>query len=59
MTTNMNLNDIVSIWDVNDNYRVQIGVGQFKDPSLVSIYEASGVENCIVVTIVFVVEVFE
>ncbi len=49
---NMHVGDIVSIWDSSKDGRVQIGVGKCKDPSLVSIYGVSGVENCIVVTII-------
>jgi len=51
MTKNMHVGDIVSIWDSNDDQRVQIGVGQCKDPSLVLI-GTSGMENYIIVTIV-------
>jgi hypothetical protein len=59
MTTNMHVGDIVFIWDSSDDWKVWIGVGQCKDPSLVPIYGVSGVDNYIVVTIVFVVEAFE
>jgi len=59
MTANMHVGDIVSIWDSNNDGRVQIGLGQYKNPSLISIYGASGMENYIVVTIISVVEAFE
>jgi hypothetical protein len=57
MTTNMHVGDI--IWDSSEDGRVQIGVGQCKDPSLVLIYGVTGVENCIVGTIISMVEAFE
>jgi hypothetical protein len=56
MIANMHVGDITSIWDLNKDGRVRIGVGQCKDQSLVSIYGISGVENCIVVTIISMVE---
>jgi len=48
----MHVGDIISIWDSSKDGRVQIGVGKCKDPSLVLIYGVSGVENCIIVTII-------
>jgi hypothetical protein len=59
MTANMHVGDTVFIWDSNEDGRVQIKIGKCKDPSLVSIYGANGVENCIVVTIISMVEVFK
>ncbi len=59
MITNMHVGDTVCIQDSNKDGRARIGVGQCKDPSLVLIYGVNGMENCIVVTIIFVVLVFE
>ncbi len=59
MTANMHVGDIVSSWDLSEGCRVRIGVGQCKDPSLVLIYDVRGMENCIIVTIIFVVEAFK
>jgi hypothetical protein len=59
MTTNMHVGDTFCIKDSNKDGKVQIGVGQCKDPSLVLIYGANGMENYIILTIVFVVEAFE
>jgi hypothetical protein len=39
----------ISIWDVDENERVKIGIGFCRDSSIVPIYEPCGVENCIVV----------
>jgi len=55
----MHVGDIVSIWDSSKDGRVQIGVGQCKDPLLVLIFGVSGVEKCIIVTIISMFEVFE
>jgi len=49
----------VSIWDTNENERVRINIGTCRDSSIVSIYEPCGVENCIVVLIEAVNEVYE
>ncbi len=59
MIANMHIGGIVSIWDLSEDGRVRIGVGQCKDPSLVPIYGVNGVENYKVITIIFVVEAFE
>jgi hypothetical protein len=59
MITNMHVGDTVSIWDSSKDGRVQIGVGQCKDPLLVLIFGVSGVEKCIIVTIISMFEVFE
>lgn len=53
MIANMYVGGIVSIWDSNEDGRVWIGIGQCKDPLLVSIYDVSGMKNYIVLTIVF------
>jgi len=59
MTTNMHVGDTTFIWDLNKDSRVRIKVGQCKDPLLVPIYDVSGMENCIIITIISVVERFE
>jgi hypothetical protein len=41
----------ISIWDVDENEIVRIGVGMCKDPSIVHIYGPYGMENCIMVLI--------
>jgi hypothetical protein len=48
MIAEMNVGDTISIWDSSKDGRVQIGIGQCKDPSLVPIHGANGVENYIV-----------
>ncbi len=55
----MHVGDTISIWDFSKDGRVQIGVGQCKNPLLVLIYGVSGVENCIVITIISMIEAFE
>jgi hypothetical protein len=35
----------ISIWDMDENERVKIGIGMCKDSSIVLIYEACGMEN--------------
>ncbi len=59
MIANMHVGDIIFIQDLNEDGKDQIGVRQYKDPLLVSFYGVSGVENCILVTIISVVEVLE
>ncbi len=59
MTINMHVDDKICIWDSSKDGRLRIGVGQCKDPLLVSIYGANGMENCIIVTIISMVEAFE
>jgi hypothetical protein len=39
----------ISIWNVDKNERVNIGIRMCRDSSIVPIYEPCGVENCIVV----------
>lgn len=58
MIANMHVGDIVCIQDSNKDGKVRIGVGKCKDPLLVLIYGASGMENCIVVIIVSMVIAF-
>jgi len=55
----MHVDDKICIWDSSKDGRLRIGVGQCKDPLLVSIYGANGMENCIIVTIISMVEAFE
>jgi hypothetical protein len=57
--TNMHVGDTIFIWDSNEDGRVQIGIGQCNNPLLVLIYGVSGMENCIVITIISMIEVFE
>jgi hypothetical protein len=59
MTANMHVGDTISIYDLSKDDRFQIGVKECKDPSLVLIYNANGVENYVIVTIISMVEVFE
>jgi len=59
MIANMHVGDTISFWDCSEDARVQIIIGQCKDPSLVSIYGVSGMENCIIITIISMVEAFE
>jgi hypothetical protein len=59
MITYVHVGDIIFIWDLSEDGKVQIGVGQCKDPLLVLIYGVSGVENCIVITIISMVEMLE
>jgi hypothetical protein len=59
MIAYMHVGDIIFIWDLNKDGKVQIGVGQCKDPLLVLIYGVSGVKKCIFVTIISVVEMLE
>jgi hypothetical protein len=40
MAIKVNVSDTISIRDSSEDGKVQIGVGQCKDPSLVSIYIA-------------------
>jgi hypothetical protein len=59
MITNMHVGDIVFIWDLSEDGKVQIRVGQCKDLLLVLIYGVNGMEDYIVVTIISMVEVLE
>jgi hypothetical protein len=59
MAIEVKFGDTISIWDSNKDDKVQIGVGKWKEPSLVSMYGSNGVENYIFVTIIFVFESFE
>jgi hypothetical protein len=59
MIANMHVGDTISIWDFSKDTKIQIGVWQCKDPLLVSIYVASGMENCIIVTTISAIEAFE
>jgi hypothetical protein len=38
-----------SIWDVDENEKVNINIGTCRDPLVVHIYGPYGVDNCIVV----------
>jgi hypothetical protein len=40
-----------TIWDVDENERVNIGIGTCRDLLVVPIYGPYGVDNCIVVLI--------
>jgi len=40
-----------TIWDVDENEKVNISFGTYRDPLVVLIYGPYGVENCIVVLI--------
>ncbi len=55
MIVNMHVGDTISIQDFSKDGRVQLGVGKCKDPLLISIYGANGMENCIVVTIIYAI----
>lgn len=44
----------ISIWDVDKDEKVKIGIRMGRDPSIVPIYGPCGVENCIVVLIQYV-----
>jgi len=59
MIAEINVGDTISIWDSSKDGRVQIGIGQCKDPSLVPIHGANGVENYIVLTIISMIEAFK
>jgi hypothetical protein len=59
MVTLIIFGEIVVIWDSNEDGKIQIGIGKCKDPSLGSIYDVGGVENYIVIYIIFVFEHFE
>ncbi len=59
MIANMHVGDTISIQDSSEGGKVQFNVGQCKDPLLVLSYGANGMENCIVVTIISVIEAFE
>jgi hypothetical protein len=58
MVTLVRFGEIVVIWDSNKHGKVQIGIGKYKDPPLVSIFDVGGVENYIVIYIKFVFEHF-
>ncbi len=49
----------LSIWDVDVNERVKIGIRMCIDSSIVPIYGPCSVENCIVVLIEFVNDDYE
>jgi hypothetical protein len=46
----------VSIWDMDENEKVKIGIKMCRDLSIVPIYGPCGMENCIMVLIKFVNE---
>jgi hypothetical protein len=49
----------VSIWDMDENETMRIGIGTSRDSSIVPIYGPSGLEICIVVLIEVVNEDYE
>jgi len=49
----------ISIWDVNENEMVKIGIEMCRDPLVVPIYGPCGVENYRVVLIEFVNDDYE
>jgi hypothetical protein len=59
MREELNVGNMVSICDSSEDGRVQIGVGQYKDPLLVSIYGVNGMETYIIITIIFMIEAFK
>jgi hypothetical protein len=46
--------DIISISDLSKDGRVQVGTRKCKDPIVVLMCGVNGIENCLVVTIIFV-----
>jgi len=53
------LGSSISIWDMDKNERVKIGIKTCRDPLVIPVYGPCGVENCIVVLIEFVNDDYE
>ncbi len=49
----------VSIWDINKNEKVKIGIGTWRNLLVVPIYGPFGVENYVIVSIKVVNEDYE